>query len=202
MFRQTRTNAKLKITSNKSRIYPNDPNPKFKTAKQLSNNSGLDTNNTVTALAKLLGGLNQGIQHNTAQSGGMESLLRALQGGNHQRYLQDRETAFSNSARQDGNSILGHILGSKDASRSLAGRVEKETGISSSILKKMLPVVASLAMGALSKQSHSQGGALSQLLGGGQSSSAANSLLTSFLDTDNDGSVLDDDMSMAAKYLR
>ena len=170
--------------------------------KQLASNTGLNTNDTVTALAKLLGGLNRGIQNNTTQATGLESLMRAIQGGNHQQYLQDSSSVFTESARQDGNNILGHILGSKDASRALAGQVEQDTGISSGILKKMLPMVATMAMGALSKQTHSSSGALSQLLSGGQQSSAASSMLSSFLDADNDGSVLDDVMGMAAKFLR
>lgn len=170
--------------------------------KQLASNTGLDTNNTVAALAKLLGGLNKGVQTRTAQPSGLEALMGAIQGGSHQRYLENSQEAFTPSALLDGNNILGHILGSKDASRSLAGQVQKETGISSSILKKMLPIVATMAMGALSKQSHSKGGALSQLLGGGHQSSGASSLLSSFLDADNDGSVLDDVMGMAAKFLR
>ena len=169
--------------------------------KQLANNTGLDTNNTVTALAKLLG-LNRGIQSNTAQSGGLDSLLRAIQSGGHQQYLENTNQVFTDTARQDGNSILGHILGNKNSSRSLASQVEQETGISSSILKKMLPIVASMAMGALSKQTNSSGGVLSQLLGGGKPSSGASSLLSSFLDADNDGSVLDDVMSMAVKMIR
>ncbi len=170
--------------------------------KQLAGNTGLDTNSTVTALAKLLGGLNQGIKANTARPEGLEALMGAIQRGNHQRYLEDPREVFNPSALMDGNKILGHILGSKDASRSLASQVERETGVSSSILKKMLPMVATMAMGALSKQSHAQGGALSQLLGGGQPQSGAASLLSSFLDADNDGSVLDDVMGMAAKFLR
>jgi hypothetical protein len=102
----------------------------------------------------------------------------------------------------DGNKILGHILGNKDASRALAGQVEAETGISSSILKKMLPIVATMAMGALGKQSQSSNGVLGQLLGGSRSSSDASSLLNTFLDRDRDGSILDDVMGMAAKFLR
>lgn len=170
--------------------------------KQLSSNTGLDANNTVAVLAKLLGGLNQGIQTNTAKPGGLEALMSAIQGGSHQRYLENSQDAFTPSATMDGNKILGYILGNKTASRSLAGQVEKDTGISSSILKKMLPVVATLAMGALGKQSQSKGGALSQLFSGGGQSSGASSLLTSFLDADNDGSIVDDVMGMAAKFLR
>jgi Carboxypeptidase regulatory-like domain/Bacterial protein of unknown function (DUF937) len=52
--------------------------------------------------------------------------------------------------RVDG--ILGHIFGSKDVSRQVASRASAQTGISESVLKGMLPVVAAMAMGAMSKR--------------------------------------------------
>ncbi len=171
--------------------------------KQLANANGLNSQTAASAVAKLLGGLNNGIKQNTTNQSGLEALMAAVQGGGHDRYLNKKETAFSPAALLDGNNILGHILGSKDASRGLAGQVAKETGISSTILKKMLPIVATLAMGAIKKQSAS-GGGLGQLfgsiLGGGKKKqSTASGLLSSFLDKDQDGSVVDDILGMAAK---
>jgi hypothetical protein len=49
--------------------------------------------------------------------------------------------------RADGNGILGHILGSKDVSRQVAAQASARTGIGADVLKKMLPLVATLAMG-------------------------------------------------------
>jgi len=63
----------------------------------------------------------------------------------------------------------------------------------------MLPVVATMVMGGLSKQSNSGGGALAGLLGGGNQQSGGQSLLTSFLDADGDGSVADDLLGMFLK---
>ena len=170
--------------------------------KQLASASGLNSQTAATAVAKLLGGLNKGVQQNTANSSGLEALMGAIQGGNHDRYLSKQDAAFSPAALLDGNNILGHILGNKDASRGLAGKVAKETGISSSILKKMLPIVATLAMGALKQQS-SSGGGLGQLFGSisgnKQERSMASGLLSSFLDKDRDGSIVDDILGMAAK---
>jgi len=104
----------------------------------------------------------------------------------------------------DGNKILGHILGSKTASRQLASNVEQQTGISSTVLKKMLPVVATMLMGAMKKQSGSNNN-LAQLFGqtapARQQSSMGSKLLSSFLDSDQDGSVVDDLMGMAVKHL-
>jgi len=131
-------------------------------------------------------------------------LIKAVQGGNHDRYLKDSKAAFNPSAILDGNKILGHILGSKNASRALASQVESETGISSSILKKMLPVVATMAMGAMKNQSASKSG-LAALFGQTAPARAQQSmgskLLSGFLDKDHDGSVVDDLMGMAVKHL-
>ena len=60
-------------------------------------------------------------------------------------------------------------------------------------MKKLLPLVASLAMGGLSKQAsaannQASGNQLTDVLG-------------SFLDADGDGSALDDLMGMAGKFL-
>jgi hypothetical protein len=41
-----------------------------------------------------------------------------------------------------GNQILGHIFGSKDTSRDVADQASQQSGVDSSILKKLLPIVA------------------------------------------------------------
>ena len=64
----------------------------------------------------------------------------------------------------DGNSILGHIFGSKDVSRQVASQVSAQTGIGESALKAMLPIVAAMMMGSMSKRVAQPGG---MPLGGG-----------------------------------
>lgn len=67
--------------------------------------------------------------------------------------LSDNPASIADQALiKDGNGILGHIFGSKDVSRNVAGRAAEQTGISSAILRKMLPMVATLVVGALSKK--------------------------------------------------
>ena len=146
---------------------------------QLSGQFGLSRDQTKSAVENLLPALAGGLQRNISQ-GGLPDLLGALTSGRHQQYLDNPETLNSEGAREDGNGILGHILGSKDASRQVAAQAAGRTGISESVLKKMLPVVASLAMGALSRQQPGTGGA--GLLG----------MLTPLLDRNKDGSVVDD----------
>ena len=146
-------------------------------AGELGKAVGLDQQAAQGVIGKLMPALTQGIQNNLQDGAGLESLAGALKSGGHQRYVDDPASLANQASIDDGNGILGHILGSKDVSRQLATEVGTETGVDSGIIKKMLPMVAALAMGALSKQSNGgaqlQGGAgdiLGALLGGGQSS--------------------------------
>lgn len=41
-----------------------------------------------------------------------------------------------------GNQILGHIFGSKDTSRDVAAQASQQSGVETSVLKKLLPIVA------------------------------------------------------------
>ena len=71
---------------------------------------GLDESQAASAIQALLPAITGGVQRNTQQAGGLESLLGALTGGNHQQYLDDPSTL--DNATQEGNGILGHLLGS------------------------------------------------------------------------------------------
>jgi len=121
----------------------------------LAGNLGLDaskTNDLVGALAPALMGA---LQQQTKSTDGLSSFKNALRKGNHQEYLSNPDLMSSQDTLTDGNNILGHLLGSKDTSRNVAAQAAESTGIDVSMIKKALPLIASLAMGALSKSSDS-----------------------------------------------
>ena len=168
---------------------------------QLANQFGLDNRQASSALEQLIPALAGGVKNNVKHQGGLDSLISALNKGNHDRYLDDVSQLGNASTVTDGNAILGHIFGNKQVSREVAGRAAQNTGIDSGILKKMLPIIATMVMSGMSKQSGA-GGILGSLLGGGQSSrqsSGLESVLSSFLDQDGDGSIADD---LLGKFLR
>jgi hypothetical protein len=167
--------------------------------RRMAENFGLDEKQTSSAVSNLLPALGRGLARNTSQPGGLESLIGALSSGGHTRYLDNPETLRSEKTIEDGNGILGHILGSKDVSRSVARSAAAQTGIGEGVLKKMLPVVAAMAMGALSKQ---QSGAGPQALGGAPAPGGVMGLLGQFLDSNQDGSMADDVLGMASKLFR
>ena len=89
---------------------------------------------------------------NAVQPGGLQSLEAALTRGGHSRYLEQPSQLAQPDAILDGNGILGHIFGSKDVSRQVASGAAAQTGIGADVLKKMLPMLASLAMAALAQR--------------------------------------------------
>lgn len=133
--------------------------------QQLSAQHGLSVDQTRSALENLVPDLADSVNRNVGQSGGLESLLSALQKGRHADYLDQPEVLADESSRLDGNKILGHLLGSKDESRRVAGRAAANTGLDTGILKALLPVAANLVMGAVSKQTAANDNPLGSLLG-------------------------------------
>jgi hypothetical protein len=109
-----------------------------------------------------------------------------------------------------GNDVLGQIVGSQDVSRAVAQHAAAQSGLAPALLKKMLPLLAMLVAGYMSKQpgagaeaqpssaAGGLGGLLGSLLGGQAAGSgsatpgAATSGLASMLDLDGDGNPLDD----------
>jgi len=169
---------------------------------QLASQFGLSQDQTTSAVQNLLPALAGGLQRNINNEGGLDSLVSALTNGQHQRYLEDPSTLSSDGAREEGNGILGHILGSKDVSRQVAALASTRTGISESVLKQMLPAIATLAMGALSRQTASPAAAaagVSGLAGGTSAGGGILGMLTPLLDRNQDGSIMDDILGSASK---
>lgn len=157
--------------------------------EQIAKNLNLDSSQATKALGSLLPALQGGLKNNVSQ-GGLESLLGALTNNKNQQYLDQPELLGQQQSIDNGNSILGHILGSKDVSRQVASQAAQASGLDSSILKKMLPMAATMLMGSLGKQNAQQPMAKNP------------SMLESLLDSDGDGSMMDDIMGMAGKLFR
>jgi hypothetical protein len=79
--------------------------------------------------------------------------------------LADNVTGPQPTDVDKGNQILGHIFGSKDVSRQVAGRAAQSSGLAPELLKKMLPILVMLVAGQLAKRSSAQGGGLGGILG-------------------------------------
>ena len=130
---------------------------------------GLNEAQTRAAVEALTPVVAAGMRRNGPSAGGLEDIIRSItQGG------APEET---DAATSQGNDILGQIFGSKEVSRGVANELSATSGIGSSILKKMLPIIASIVMAQVAKQIGSRGGSsggglgdiLGDILGGGRS---------------------------------
>ncbi|MDZ4699936.1 MAG: DUF937 domain-containing protein [Rhodothermales bacterium] len=140
--------------------------------QQMAKQLNLDPNQVQSAVTHMIPALTRGIQKNASSPGGLEGLLGALQKGSHSQYVEKPNLLGQAETINDGNAILGHILGSKDVSRNVAGHAAQQTGLDAGILKKMLPMLATVVMGALSKQTSNAGlleGLAGAAMGGGNS---------------------------------
>ncbi|MEO1552474.1 MAG: DUF937 domain-containing protein [Pseudomonadota bacterium] len=198
--------------------------------QQLSRQFGLSDDMTQQAMSALIPALAAGLKSNASKPGGVEALLGALNKGSHQKYIDEPNLLERPETQTDGNSILGHLLGSKEVSRAVAGRASEKTGLGDDLLKQMLPVLATMVMGSLAKKSEEPdtlsqlagllgggqaqqapqrsglGGLLGGLLGGGQKQQSAQSdglgMLGALFDADRDGSAMDDIFEMVLKQRR
>ena len=201
-----------------------------KIAQSAGGQFGLNAKQSQSAIAALLPAISSALKQNTASPQGLAGLLGALQGNDLRRYVDNADVYSHSATRDEGNNILGHLFGSKDVSRAVAGHAAKQTGIGADVLKKMLPMVAAMAMGSLSKQTaqpsmasqlaglalgggRQQSGGLGSLLGaltGGnsrrqrgyqQQQQQGMGILGKLLDADGDGNMMDDVLGMAMKSM-
>ena len=137
---------------------------------QLSSRFGISEEQARQAVEALAPALSIGMKRNVATPMGAGSFIEALSSGRHQQYADQPDMAASDEGVAEGNKILGHILGSKDVSRAVALQASQATGIGQSAMQQMLPMIASMIMGSMSKgakqgSAGGSGGILGQILG-------------------------------------
>ncbi len=165
------------------------------TVREAGRSVGLTQDQTAAALSALVPALAAGLHRNASQQGGLDALLNAVRAGGHARYVEQPSILGTEQTIADGNGILGHILGNKDVSRAVAAKASTQTGIGSDVLKKLLPVAATLVMASLAKQQVGQPRA--NAAGG----TDLFSMLTPMLDQNRDGSMVDDILNNVGRML-
>ena len=164
--------------------------------RQLGSHLGLDGTQTTSALSALVPALSAGIRQNLQTPDGLSGLVAALSAGNHQRYIDDPAVLADAATVADGNGILGHVFGSKEVSRQVAAQAGVQAGLQPDVMKRMLPLVATLVMGAMSRQTATRGASsLTSAAGAG----GLLDMLGGALDQNRDGSMLDDISGMIGR---
>lgn len=181
---------------------------------QLSQQVGADHASTSTAVATALPMLIGALARNASQPQGAEALAGALARDHDGSILDDVEgflgsagatSAAGSGAAVDGGAILGHLLGGQRSAVEAA--VGQSSGLSAGSTAKLLELLAPLVMGSLGRTANSQGlsaTGLASLLGQEHqnltSSNAMLSGLMNLLDSNHDGSVVDDLTNVASRF--
>jgi hypothetical protein len=96
--------------------------------------------------------LARGIERNTLSRGGIADLLEAMGSGRAVQIMNNPAMFGHPDVQADGNAILAHILGpDKDTSRAAAQRASLASGLSDGVIRMLLPYIAQMLMGALTK---------------------------------------------------
>ncbi len=166
----------------------------------VSRETGQPQNATADVLGMALPLLMGAMKQNVQSPQGAEGLLNALSGRHTGGILDNLSDLFSGGVdariKEDGEGILGHVLGQKRPA--VENELSKRSGLNPAAIAEMLKIAAPIVMGLLGRQqAHSNisyANGLNTMLGsllGGQPQQNQD-LITSLIDSDGDGSVLDD----------
>ena len=122
----------------------------------LARQFNLSQQQTQAAVEALLPAFSQGLKRNTADPYGVGNFMSAMATGQYGQYFDNAAQAFSPQGVQQGNDVLGQLFGSKDLSRAVAAQAAQASGVGQQVLQQMLPVLASMVMGGLFKQTTNQ----------------------------------------------
>lgn len=162
--------------------------------------TGQAENKTANVLSMAMPLLLGAMKKNAATPQGAQGLMNALSSKHDGSILDDLGGLFGGGVDQsvmdDGAGILGHVFGSKQSN--VESALSQRSGMDTGSIANILKIAAPLVMGILAKQKAqnnvSDASGMNNLLGsmlGGQPEQNQ-SLITTLLDADGDGSILDD----------
>lgn len=165
----------------------------------VSGETGQSQDKTANVLTMALPVLMGAMKRNANTNEGADGLMGALSNKHDGSILDNLGGLFEGGVDQevmnDGEGILGHVLGGNKGN--VENAIGMKTGMDSGSVGNILKIAAPLLMGVLGKESRNKnvtdsngiGDLLGGLMGGKEKEQ---SLIESLLDGDNDGSVLDD----------
>ncbi len=139
--------------------------------EQLASQFQIRPDQAGSAISTLLPAIAGGLKEKLATGGG-SALTNLITGGSLSKFADDPASLATPTAVAQGNSILNQIFGGADLTN-LASTAAQKVGIPSSVITAMLPIVAALLGGLLSKNIAGGQGNLTDILdslaGGGHS---------------------------------
>lgn len=175
---------------------------------QISSKIGVDQGTASNAVSLAIPLLISALARNASTPSGASALNQAIANDHDGSVLDNVEGFIANSESANGAGILGHVFGEQRTS--VENGLAQTTGLDPGSAGKVLETVAPLVMGALGRTQQQQGldaNGLSAFLGGQHQQAQASApdlmgMLGGLLDSNKDGSVLDDVGRLAGKLFR
>jgi len=174
-----------------------------KIGKQL----GVSSSQANSVISLLMPAVLGGLQKNAQDPVEAEKIVNTVQkhhaGGGIFNNISD---LLSNPQNQKGDKILQHVLG--DKRQVVEQSIAQKSGMDSTMVSNIFTMIAPLVMGEIGKKltggnsSSDSSSLLSGILGGGKSEAKEQSFLTSLLDRDGDGEIMDDVLQMGMNFLK
>ena len=112
--------------------------------------TGSHRQQTEAAVAALLPAISMGLKRSTDTPEGLGNLLALMaQRPDLYAFYDDPRVAFSPEGFAAGNAALSQMFGSPEASRAIAAQAQNLSGVTSAILKKLLPVIVGMIISGL-----------------------------------------------------
>jgi len=178
------------------------------TVSEIGDQLGLDQSTAGNLVGTALPLLVSALAKNASSPKGAESLLNALNKDHDGSILDNIGGLLGGQVDANGAGILGHIFGSQQ--QQFQQGLGKTAGVDASTVGSLLQILAPVVMGALGKQTAQQnldaGGLAGMLQGAAKSASQSSpdvlGSLLGMLDTNRDGSVVDDVVGMLGKLFK
>ncbi len=176
---------------------------------------GVEKEKTATAATAIVSTLTAALARNASKPEGAEALANALERDHDGSVLDNimdfiggnQEPEPAQSKALDGMGILNHLLGNKQ--NTAVSMISQLSGLGGEQTNSLMSMLAPVVMGALGRQKRQQGldvGGLVSLLSGGVSQTKSQNpmlnMAMSFLDSDGDGSIMDDIGGMGVNLLK
>lgn len=173
----------------------------------VADQTGNSTDQAGSVLTMALPLLMGAMKKNASTPEGAQGLMSALSNKHDGSILNNLGGLFGGgvdeSVKQDGAGILGHVLGGKQSQ--VENAISQKSGMDAGSVATILKVAAPILMGMIGQKKQQQNvsdpngiqSLLGSMMGGGKQADKQQSLIESFLDSDGDGSILDDVASLA-----
>lgn len=123
----------------------------------LAQQYGLNMQQMQAALDALLPAFSMGLQRQTQDPFAFGALAQMMTASPYARFFETAGGGIPSGAQSAGNDVLSQIFGSREVSQAIAAQAAATSGVSVAIMKQMLPVIAAMLMGGLSKSSSNEG---------------------------------------------